>query len=63
MTADTTEHLLTGKEAAAHLRISERFLRTLALDGTITSVVIGKRRLYRIADLDAFIRAQVVNGK
>jgi excisionase family DNA binding protein len=63
MTSNPNEQLLTYKEAASYLRITERFLRKLALQGDIASVLIGTRRLFRAADLDAYIIKQRVEAK
>jgi excisionase family DNA binding protein len=48
-------HLLTRREAAAFLRISERTLFTLTERGTLPSVRIGVRVLYSMKSLQAFI--------
>lgn len=57
---DIEEELMTAAEGAEHLRIAERTLRQLAYDGKVVSVKIGKRLLFRKADLNDFIRSQRV---
>lgn len=53
----TTPRLLTTRETAKYLAISERTLFSLAATGRIQSVKIGRRCVrYDMADLDEFIR-------
>jgi excisionase family DNA binding protein len=47
--------LLTRREAAEFLRISERTLFTLTASGTIPKVKLGSRVLYSMKSLQAFI--------
>lgn len=50
------ENLLTVKQAAYYLGISERFLRQLKADGEIPFLVIGKRGVrFKISSLDKWI--------
>ncbi len=49
------KRLLTVKEAAEYLSISRSHLYTLAKSRKIRSLKFGKRRLFDIFDLDAFI--------
>lgn len=54
----TIPHLLSVKEAAKSLCISERTLFTLTSTGRIQSVRIGPHTVrYDVRDLEAFIRA------
>lgn len=49
---------LTQREAAALLRLSERTLERYRLSGTGPAFVkLGRRVVYRAADLDAFAQA------
>jgi excisionase family DNA binding protein len=47
--------LITAKKAARLLCISERYLYTLTKDRQISVVPVGRKRLYRIADIHRFI--------
>jgi excisionase family DNA binding protein len=52
--------LLTQREAAMALRISERTLeRWRCRGGTLPFVKAGRRVLYRPADIEAFISARI----
>lgn len=51
--------LLSPRAAAAALSICERTLWTLADEGEIPRVRIGKRVLYRISDLEAWIATRI----
>lgn len=52
--------LLTPREAAKRLLISERTLRDLKRTGAISYVAVGARRIaYREEDLTAFIESRV----
>ncbi len=57
-----TPLLLTAREAAATLRISERLLWSLTHDGTLPCVRIGRAVRYELSDLRAFIAAQKQGG-
>jgi excisionase family DNA binding protein len=48
---------LSMSEAAEYLRISERKLQRLVAADRIRSTTLGRRRLLRREDLDAFMRA------
>jgi excisionase family DNA binding protein len=50
-------HLLTAREAAALLRISERTLWTLTKQGKIKATRIQRRVLYSLACLQLFVDA------
>lgn len=50
--------LLTAREAASNLRISERTLWSLTKSGKLIAVRIGHRVLYDPADLRQFIISQ-----
>jgi len=50
--------LIDDKAAAKLLGISARSLWTLANRGEVRSVRVGRRRLYRPADLEAFVTAR-----
>lgn len=47
---------LTQGEAAAYLRLSVRYLRDETIKGNIDAARIGKRLLYTVEDLDAYVR-------
>lgn len=49
--------LKTRQEAAAYLRVGIRKLDMIAADGTIPRVKIGKRTLFKVVDLNDYIRA------
>lgn len=54
---DAPERLLTRREAAARLALSEEGLRYLNRKGRGPAyIVLGHRAVYREADIDAFIR-------
>ena len=55
--AATDKLLLTAREAARMLSVSERTLWTLTHEGAIPAVRIGRRVLYSPADLEHFIAA------
>jgi excisionase family DNA binding protein len=48
--------LLPARAAAARLSISERTLARLVARGEIASVEVGRRRLFAVEDLIAFIQ-------
>jgi excisionase family DNA binding protein len=48
--------------AARHLGISKRGLERLVAAGAIRSILIGRRRLFRLADLDAFLAEKARAG-
>lgn len=53
------EPLAVGtREAAAMLGVSVRTLATLTTTGAIPSLLIGRRRLYRVEALRAFLAAR-----
>ncbi len=47
--------LITARKAAKLLCISERFLYTLSKEKQIRVVQVGRKRLYRLADIHRFI--------
>lgn len=51
---------MNASEAAQWLGIGERTLRDLTMKREIRSVKIGKRRLWRKKDLEAFLDSQTV---
>ncbi len=51
--------LLSPRDAAAALSICERTLWTLADEGEIPRVRIGRRVLYRIADLEHWVSTRM----
>jgi excisionase family DNA binding protein len=58
---DQTEPLLiTAKQAAKMLCISQRYLYTLSKSGRIPVVAFGRRRLYRVADVERFVSSHSV---
>jgi excisionase family DNA binding protein len=54
--------LMTYQEAADYLRISLATIDRMVRAGEISSVLIRGRRLFRIPDLDEYIRAHSVPG-
>ena len=48
----------TKKQAAAYLKVSVSTLDTLTATGQVKSFRIGKRVMYRYADLDAYINSK-----
>jgi len=55
--------LLTQREAAEFLRISPRSLERWRAEGRQPNFVcVGRRRLYRLADLENFIAAHTVGS-
>lgn len=48
---------LRPAEAAEYLQITERYLRRLCTERRITVIKIGRQSRFRVADLDAFLRA------
>ena len=53
------ERLLSGREAANFLGISGSLLRALVRTGALPVVRLGRRRLYRPADLNALIEQRL----
>lgn len=47
--------LLSYKEAAGYLGISERGMKQLAADGHVRKVLIGSRVLFDKSDVDAYV--------
>lgn len=58
MTKETTPSLLTSRDAAAWLKISERTLWKLALSGQLRSVRFGRSVRYDMGDLVAFVASR-----
>ncbi len=56
----TTTHLLSRREAATYLAVSQRKLDQLVAEGSLPRVKIGSCVRFEQADLDAFIAAQKV---
>ena len=50
--------LLTAREAAAELRVSERVFRAHVQAGDVKHVLIGRRRRYTASDLEEFINTR-----
>ena len=57
MTVETITRLLTTRQAAAYLAISERKLWSLTKENRLQAVKIGRCIRYDISDLDSFIAA------
>ena len=51
-----------SRDAARLLSISERHLANLTASGAIPSLMIGGRRVYRVATLDKWLQAQEQAG-
>jgi excisionase family DNA binding protein len=54
--------VVSAREAARMLSISTRTLSELTSTGEMPSLKIARRRLYRVADIEAFIEARVEGG-
>jgi excisionase family DNA binding protein len=52
--------LMTHQEAAAYLRISLATIDRMIRAGELSSVLIRGRRLFRIRDLDEYIRSHSI---
>jgi excisionase family DNA binding protein len=59
MSTTESKVLYTAPEAAKYLRISLNYMRTLGYEGRIPTVNIGRRRLFRLEDLNAYINESV----
>lgn len=55
--------LLSSKEAAKYLGISDRSLRSLRKKGTVKAIRFGSKFLYRPETLDVVILTYEKNGK
>lgn len=55
--------MLNIKETAAYLGVSERQVMYERKAGNLTPVSIGRRRLFHINDLDAFIARRRKEGR
>jgi excisionase family DNA binding protein len=51
--------LLSLDQAAERLSITPRYLQMIVAHGDLPTVRIGRRRLVRVADLDAFVKARM----
>jgi excisionase family DNA binding protein len=58
----TMSPLMTYQEAAEYLRISLATIDRMVRAGEISSVLIRGRRLFRITDLNDYIRAHSISG-
>lgn len=54
-----SKNLLSAKETAAALGVSQRTLYNLTRAGKLPAVRIGRRVLYRPADVEAYIASQL----
>jgi excisionase family DNA binding protein len=59
---DAPQRLLTAREAAAYLRISERKLWSMTSAGEVPHLRIGARVLYPERDLEAWIASKTRGG-
>ncbi len=57
-TADIQPKLLTPRQTASYLNISERKLWNLTNDGSIPCIRIGRAVRYSVSDLDSWIDSQ-----
>lgn len=55
MTAEASDRLLSGKDVAALLSVSERTVERLAFDGRLQKVLIGGSARYRQSDVAGII--------
>jgi excisionase family DNA binding protein len=54
--------LLSAEETARYLNVSARTLASLTSEGIVPSLTIGRRRLYPLDRLDAWVAARVQTG-
>ena len=58
--ASETQHLfeplLTAEETALHLRCHLKTIQKMAREGRMPSIRCGKRHLFRLSDLDEWLR-------
>lgn len=54
--------LLSVAEASEYIGISERYLRNLIADRKINTARIGKRRVFRLVDVDRWIERHLEGG-
>ena len=57
--ADEPIGCLDRCHAAKYLSISTRLLDSLAAEGEIIRIKIGRKSVFRVADLDAFVESKV----
>ena len=57
-TIHASNAVLTYKELARHLRVTERHLRNLVRAGEIPSFTIGRNRRFRLEDVMASLAGQ-----
>jgi len=57
------KRLLSYKEASVYMGLSVSQLKRLVREGVLPSVMIGKRRLFDIHDLDKFIEHRKVKER
>ena len=62
-TAITVNQLLTEREAAKFLRVSQRTVFSLREAGKLVCVKIGRSVRYRLAELERFIRDSETSTK
>ena len=54
---------VTNRHGAAHyLGLGLSTLAELTAAGTVASITVGRRRLYRVSDLDAWLAGRVKGG-
>lgn len=56
-TENVARALVSEREAAHYLNVSQQTVRKLVAKGRLPVVRVGARRLYKVADLDAYIDA------
>jgi excisionase family DNA binding protein len=61
--AGNTPQLLTSKEAAARLRISERTLWTITKSSALPSIRIGRSVRYSLVDLEHYVESHRTGGR
>jgi len=61
--ASTPPALVTRREAARFLNVSERQVWNLQNDGRLPHVRIGRSVRFRVTDLEAFIAARTVQAR
>ena len=57
------ERLLTAKEVAEHLQITEAWVEQQAREGDLPSIALGRYRRFRPSEVQAWIDSKASNGR
>lgn len=57
------DRLLTAKDIAQHLQITEAWVQQQAREGDLPSIALGRYRRFRAADVQAWIESKHSNGR